>query len=64
MYLCIELKWSYLKNYVAQDDMCSQQRSLAVLLNEMLDRLNGGVASAESLFQSCEKIWMSGSGKM
>ena len=54
-FLCIEFKWSDIKNYVAQDLLCSQQRSLAVLYNQIQDRLNSGVTTAESLFKTCEK---------
>ena len=54
-FLCIELKWSVLKNYVAQDLLCNQQRSIATLYHQLQDRLNDGETSVESLFMSCEK---------
>jgi len=54
-FLCIEYKWSDIKNYVGADEQSSQSRSLATLHNQIQDRLNSGVTSAESLFKTCEK---------
>lgn len=53
-WLCIELKWADLKNYVGAAEQYSNSRSLAELCNQLYDRLNSNHTKACDLLRSCE----------